>query len=141
MADLLTGLAQHLNGHGLVTYDPAGVTGDLFIESLPSRPGLAVALTIYDVQNESDSKLGYDEPRVQVRVRGDKDPRTSRQVCANIRSELHGLGPITLPDGTELILAVSLQQAPASMGVDTQGRHEHVCNFRMEHRSVTTHRV
>lgn len=141
MADLLDGIARHLAARGLVTYDETGVTGDCFIESMPSTPGIAVVLTVYDDGREPDSLLAYDEPRMQVRVRGDQDPRTSRHKCAAIRSELHGLGPVTLPDGTELILSVSLQSAPASMGVDSNGRFEHVCNFRMEHRSVTTHRV
>ena len=140
MADLLDGIARHLASKGLVEYDATGTGGTCFIESMPSRPGLAVVLTVYDDGREPDSKIGYDEPRMQVRVRGDQDPRTSRQVCAAIRSELHGLGPVTLPDGTELKLSISLQGAPASMGVDSNGRHEHVCNFRMEHRSVTAHR-
>lgn len=141
MADLLDGIARHLVSKGLVTYDPTGTTGDCFIESMPSTPGLAIVLTVYDDAREPDSLLGYDEPRMQVRVRGTEDPRISRQKCAAIRSELHGLGPLTLPDGTELILSICLQSAPASMGVDTQGRHEHVANFRMEHRSVTVHRI
>lgn len=139
--DILEGIAQHLAALGLVEYDATGPTGDCFIESMPSTPGVAVILTVYDDGREPDSLLGYDEPRMQLRVRGDADPRTSRRKCAAIRSELHGLGPITLPNGIELILSVSLQNAPASLGVDTSGRHEHVCNFRMEHRSVTTHRV
>lgn len=141
MADLLDGIARHLAALDLVTYDPAARTGDCFIESLPSRPGLAVVLTIYDDRSEPDSRLPYDEPRMQVRVRGTADPRVSRQRCAAIRSELHGLGPVTLPDGTELILSVALQSAPASMGVDTAGLHEHVANFRMEHVSITAHRT
>ena len=139
--ELLEGIAQHLAAHGLVAYDATGTSGDCFIESMPSTPGVAVVLTIYDDGREPDSKLGWDEPRMQVRVRGNADPRTSRRKCAAIRSELHGLGPITLPDGTYLLLSVSLQNAPAALGVDANGRHEHVCNFRMEHRSVTTHRA
>lgn len=141
MAELLDGIARHLAALDLAVYDETGAGGDLFIESMPSRPGLAIVLTLYDDSREPDSKLGYDEPRMQVRVRGDEDPRTSRSKCAAIRAELHGLGPITLPGGIELILSVCLQSAPASIGVDSTGRHEHVCNFRMEHRSITTHRV
>ncbi|HEY6116475.1 MAG TPA: minor capsid protein [Candidatus Dormibacteraeota bacterium] len=141
MADLLDGLARHLQAQGLVTYEPASASGDLFLESMPPTPDEAVTLTIYDDGRESDSKLGYDEPYVQVRVRGTKDPRVSRQRCTAIRDELHGLGEMTLPDGTELILSVALQNAPASIGIDQLGRHEHVANFRMEIRSVTTHRV
>lgn len=140
MADLLDGLARHLAARGLVTYDPSGVTGDCFAEVMPSAPDEAVVLAIYDGGSEPDSAMGYDEPHVQVRVRGTRDPRVSRDRAAAIRSELHGLGPLTLPDGTELILSVCLQSAPASIGPDGSQRHEHVTNYRMEHRSITAHR-
>ncbi|MFD8685372.1 minor capsid protein [Streptomyces sp. NPDC059651] len=141
MADLLTGIAQHLHDLGIVTFDESGTSGDCFLESMPSRPGTAVVLTVYDVAIESDSKLGYDEPRMQVRVRGGPNPSVSRLLCKQIRDELHGLGPVPLPDGTLLILSVALQAAPAALGVNTNGEHEHVCNFRQEIRDVTTHRV
>lgn len=142
MADLLDGLARHLAAKGLVTFETAPTPGgDCFIDAMPSTPDIAVVLSTYDDGREPDSLLGYDEPRVQVRVRGTKDPRISRQRCQAIYAELHGLGPVTLSGGIELILSVALQNGPASIGLDASGRHEHVCNFRMEHRSVTTHRV
>ncbi|MGW6455031.1 minor capsid protein [Streptomyces sp. NPDC055078] len=139
--DLLDGIAQYLSERGIVTYDPAGASGNLFIESMPSTPGVAVVLTLYDGGMESDSRLPYDEPRMQVRVRGTQDPRVSRALCARIRSELHGLGSVVLPGGIELILAVALQGGPASIGVDANQRHEHVCNLRMEIVSPTAHRA
>ena len=141
MADLLDGLARHLAALDLVDYRPATAGGDCFIDGLPPEPDEAVSLTTYDDSAEPDSLLGYDEPRVQVRVRGTRDPRVSRQRCAAIRAELHGLGPVTLPDGTELILSVGLQNGPASIGTDENGRHEHVCNFRTEIRAISTHRI
>ncbi|WP_028814429.1 minor capsid protein [Streptomyces flavidovirens] len=140
MADFLDGLARHCEVRGLLTYDETAASGDTFIESMPSSPDTVIVFTIYG-GGESDSLLGYDEPNVQLRVRGTKNPKISRQRCAAIRDELHGLGPVVLPDGTQLILSVALQAAPASMGVDSVGRHEHVCNFRMEIRNITTHRV
>jgi hypothetical protein len=140
VADLLDGIARHLEGRGLLSYDPDGVTGNTFIETMPSRPDEAITLTLYGGP-ESDSKLGWDEVSLQVRTRGGQDPRTSRSKCTAIRDELHGLGPVTLPDGTLLQLAVAIQAAPAYMGQDGNGRHEHVCNFRLDTRNVSTHRV
>jgi len=96
-------------------------------------------LTLYGGP-EPDSKLPYDEPSLQLRVRGGPDPRPSRARAEAIRSELHGLGPVTLPDGTLLLSCIAEQAAPASMGVDQSGRHEHVVNFRLEVLSRTTHR-
>ncbi|MEU9865485.1 minor capsid protein [Streptomyces sp. NPDC047971] len=138
--DLLDGLARYLAERGIVTYDSAGVTGDCFIEMMPSTPGEAVVLAVYDGGAEPDSLLPYSEPRVQVRVRGTPDPRVSRSRCTAIYSALHGLGPVILPDGTNLILSVSLQGAPEALGVDGNQRFEHVCNFRMEIRQPTAHR-
>ncbi|MEU9606152.1 minor capsid protein [Streptomyces sp. NPDC048057] len=141
MADLLDGIAQHLAARGIVQYDPTGVTGNCFLESMPSAPDTVVVLTLYDDGTEPDSLLPYDEPRMQVRVRGGRDPRVSRALCSRIRSELHGLGPVVLPDGTTLILAVALSGAPGSLGVDANQRHEHVANFRLEIRNPTAHRA
>lgn len=139
MADLLEGLALHLESEGLVTYQADAVGGDLFFDAMPSEPDECVVLTGYGGP-ESDSKTPYDEPRVQVRVRGTADPRVSRQRCEAIRSELHGLGPVTLPDGTRLILCVAMQASPQSMGRDDAGRFEHVVNVRCEIRQPTAHR-
>lgn len=138
--DLLDGLARYLAERGVVTYDPTGVSGDCFIELMPSSPDEAVALTVYDDRVEPDSLLPYAEPKVQVRVRGTTDPRVSRRRAQTIWSHLHGLGPVILPDGTNLILSVAIQAAPASLGVDDNGRHEHVTNFRMEIRQTSVHR-
>lgn len=141
MADtFLDGIARHLQAQGLVDYRPDDSGGDTFLDDMPSTPDEAVALTVYDAAVEPDSKLGYDEPRLQVRVRGTQDASVSRDRCAAIYSELHGLGPVTLPDGTLLILCVALQSGPASMGKDQNGRHEHVVNFRAERRNITAHR-
>jgi hypothetical protein len=139
--DLLEGIARYLHERGIVVYDPTGAAGNCFLESMPSTPDTVVVLTIYDDGTEPDSLLGYDEPRMQVRTRGTTDPRVSRALNKRIRSALHGLGPVTLPGGIELILSVSLQSAPASLGADGNRRHEHTCNYRMEHRSVTAHRT
>lgn len=139
--DLLDGLARYLAERGLVTYTSGGdLTDDCFLEHMPPEPDEAVVLTVYDDRTEPDSLLPYDEPRVQVRVRGTIDARTSRSRCAAIRSHLHGLGPVILPDGTNLISSVSIQAAPASMGIDDNQRHEHVVNFRMEIRQTSVHR-
>lgn len=140
MADLLDGLARHLAAQGLGVYDPTGVGGTLFIEAMPSTPDVCIVLTIYDDGDEADSQLGYDDVPVQVRVRGTTDPRVSRQLCQDIRSELHGLGETTLPEGTYLLLSRA-NQAVASIGTDENRRHEHVANFRMQVRSITAHRV
>lgn len=140
MADLLDGLAQHLAAAGLVTYDPTGTTGDLFMEAMPSTPDECVVLTLYGASGEQDSKLGYDTPMLQVRARGTIDPRVSRARAEALYAELHGLGPVTLPDGSYLLSCIATA-TPGSIGRDEVDRFEHTCNYRLEVRAVTTHRV
>lgn len=139
MADLLDGIARHLDALSLVTYDPEGTGGDTFLDDMPSEPNSAVAITSYQAGAEPDSLLPYDEPRIQVRTR-DTDPTAARTRCRDIYSELHGLGPVDLPDGTRLILCVALQGGPTAIGKDQNGRAEYVCNFRAEHRTPSAHR-
>ncbi|MGW0756130.1 minor capsid protein [Streptomyces sp. NPDC002814] len=141
MADLdpLDGVAQLLAARGLVTYDPEGVTGDLFVEAMPPAPDAAVALWLY-AGEAPDTRNAYDTPRLQVRVRGGPDPRVSRRRCWAIYSALHGLAGVALDDGTWLVLAAA-RGTPAPMGPDSSGRHEHVVNFDLDVSAPTDHRT
>ncbi|MFG1997879.1 minor capsid protein [Spirillospora sp. NPDC048911] len=141
---LLSGLAQQLSERGLGVYRSDGSPyqpGEvaILLEHVPQTPDHVVVLTLYGGA-EPDSRLGYDEPSLQVRTRA-SDTVTSRARCEAIRDHLHGLGPVTLLDGTLLLSSVSIQAVPVSMGQDARGRHEHSCNFRLTVRSVTEHRV
>lgn len=137
---LLDGIAQHLDSLGLVTFDPTGTTGDCFIETMPDSPDEAVGVYGYGGP-EADAKLGYDEPSLQVRVRGGPDPRTSRGRAQDIYDALHGLSNVTLPDGTVLVGCIGVQSSPQSLGPDPNRRHEHVVNFRTEVRNLAGGRV
>jgi len=139
VADLLDGLARLLDAAGHATYDPDGVTGDLFVEEMPPTPDAAVALWLYD-GGAQDTRNAYDDVRLQVRVRGGPDPRVSRARCHAIYSELHGLAGLELADGTWLTLAAA-RGTPAPMGRDSSGRHEHVVNFDLTVSAPTKHRT
>ncbi|MGW7514783.1 minor capsid protein [Streptomyces sp. NPDC054796] len=140
MADLdpLDGVARLLAARGLVTYDPGGTTGDLFVETMPPAPDAAVALWLYD-GGAQDARNPDDVYRLQVRVRGGPDPRVSRRRCTAIYGELNGLTDTELADGTWLILAAA-RGTPAPMGPDSSGRHEHVVNFDLSVWTPTIHR-
>ncbi|MBC9714077.1 hypothetical protein H9Y04_16050 [Streptomyces sp. TRM66268-LWL] len=141
MADLdpLDGIARLLAARGLVTYDPTGTSGDLFIEAMPTAPDAAVALWLYDGE-APDPRNAYDTVRLQVRVRGGPDPRVSRRRARALYSALHGLAGVDLADGTWLILAAA-RATPAPMGADSTGRHEHVINFDLDVSAPTDHRT
>ncbi|MFJ6935689.1 minor capsid protein [Streptomyces sp. NPDC101132] len=137
--DLLDGLARYLAERGHGTYGPDLVGATIVLEHMPSTPDVVVVLTEYGGP-EAHGRLPYDEPRVQIRVRGTTDPRVSRARAKAIRSELHGLSYTVLPGGTELLSAVALQTVE-SMGQDDNRRHEHVFNLQTEIYSPTKHRA
>ena len=138
MADLLDGLARYLHDLGLVEYDATGVTGNLFIEVMPATPDRVVVLGLYGGP-QPDSRLPYDPPNLQVRTRGTIDPRTSRTLALDLYDALQGLGPIQLPDGTELLSCNAIQTV-SLMGQDAQYRAQHVVNFNLEIEAPTAHR-
>lgn len=134
------GIARYLEAEGVVNFDEEGGTGNAFIGRMPSSPDQAVML-MSTGGFEADSELGYDNPTFQVLVRGTQDPRVAHAKAQDIYSALHGLGPITLPDGTRLVSCVGIQSGPVGIGSDSNGRYEFSLNFQAEIRSLTTHRV
>lgn len=140
MADLHDGLARYLAAQGLATYlDGSSSGGDVYFDVMPDQPDTAVALTVYGGAS-IDSKLPYDAPSVQVRTRSTAaDRSTARARAWAIYRELHGLGPLDLPDGTRLLSCIA-QQSPASLGQDDLGRIEYVVNYALETYSPSTHR-
>jgi len=136
---LLDGLAHHLHARGLVSYRPETTGGDCFLEHLPPTPDQVVGLWLYGGR-EPDALNPWDEPSLQARVRGTRDARISRARAEAIYAEMHGLGPLLLPDGTWLQLAVAVQSGPVPLGPDQNGRHEHVVNVRLDVERPTMHR-
>ncbi|WP_406321050.1 minor capsid protein [Streptomyces sp. NBC_00519] len=136
--DHLNALARYLHAHGLLVYDPTGTSGDTFIETMPPAPDRAVSLALYGA-GALDARNGWDERSLQVRVRGTSDPRVSRRRAEGIYDALHGLAGCELPGGIWLVLAAATA-APAPLGTDTNGRHEHVTNYRLDIEAPTTHR-
>lgn len=125
-------LALLLDQLGLGTYRPTAADGTLYWPTAPSTPDVCTTLALYG-GTESSSLDPYDEPRLQVRCRGDAaDPRVPRRTAQSVYDALHGLGHRRLAGGTELQLAVGLNSGPAYMGRDANGRHEYVTNFRVE---------
>lgn len=129
MADVTDGIARYLDTLGLLDYDPTGAAGDTFVGTMPARPDRAVSLTLYG-PDTPQARDDADTARLQIRVRGDADPRTSERRCLALRDALHGLTGVELPDGTWLVLATAPRPSP--MGVDGNGRHEHVTNAALD---------
>jgi hypothetical protein len=129
---LLEEFAQLLEHLGLGTYTPEGVGGTIYLAALPTTPDECMAIARYG-GSESDSRLPYDEPSMQVRVRGTAaDARTGEQQAQDVYDALHGLGSRELAGGTWLQLAIGVNGGPAYIGRDGNGRHEWTVNFRCE---------
>jgi hypothetical protein len=142
---LTAAVAKYLDTLGLVTFDAEGVTGDTFVDSMPSSPDEAVSISATGGQ-PTNSHDGYDMPVIQVRVRGAKhDPRPPYLRARAIYEGLVGLHAVTLdeggPDEVRVIRTIALQSDPAPIGVDDNDRHEFVTNFAFTVRALTEHRV
>lgn len=139
---LLEEVAQLLHDLTLGVYKADGTAGGtIFVAVLPQAPDAAIAVARYAL-GESDSKLGYDEVGIQVRVRDlAANAALAEQKAQDVYDRLHGLGNRTLAGGTWLQLAVGQGAGPNYMGRDTNGRHEHVVNLRVEFARATVNRT
>ena len=131
-------LAKYLDALGLVKYDEAGSTGDVYIGQLPSVPDNLVA--IYPTGGPgSDQKLGYDSPSVQVIVRN-VNIVSADSKAREIYDALHGISSISLPDGTWTVSCHGIQSGPVYIGQDKNDRHEFSLNFMLEVRNKNANR-
>lgn len=138
---LLEEFAQLLADRGLGVFHADGSAGGtIFLAALPTAPDRCKAIATYGGA-ESSVLLDYDEPRVQIRCRGTKDPRTAEADAQAVYDALHGLGYFTLPGGTWLQLAVGIQAGPVYIGRDENGRHEYVVNIRAEVSRPSANRI
>lgn len=142
---LVAALAKHLDAAGVLDFDPDGITGDTFIATMPSSPDEAVAITPSG-GNPQPSRLPFDEPTVQVRVRSMRfDPRPGYLRARAIYDELACLDLVLLdPGGDDEVFLHSctpIQSDPAPIGVDENDRSEWVVNFACSTTAPSTHRT
>lgn len=136
---LVDEIAQYLHQQGLGVFAPDGIGGDIFVATLPQAPDECVMLRPTG-GFAADSKLGYDDPTVQILVRGTQDPRTGGERAQAIYGALQGLHDVALPGGTWVVSCLGLQSGPVHIGSDGNGRHEYSLNFRFEIRSLSANR-
>lgn len=105
---------------------PPGTVG-LHLEGSPSSVE-CVVLTGYE---GARPEIGYDTPRLQVRTRS-ASREASRARCQAIYDALHELGTRQLPGGVWVQDVQARASAPAYLGPDEAGLHEHVGNFDID---------
>lgn len=139
---LIPALCRYLGGSvsGLV-FDETGVAGNVFDSVLPQTPHEIVSVREYGGP-EPDSREGWDEVHIQIRVRGPvDDPRPPRARINLIRAAIEGLTNVTLPQGPYAVLVHLLAQPAPMDGVDSQGRYEWVLNLSAHVRNQAGLRV
>lgn len=139
---LVPGLCRFLAASvpGLV-FDETGSTSNVFDTRLPQVPDQIVSVHEYGGP-EPDSREGWDEVHVQIRVRGPvDDPRPPRTRINLIRQALEGATNLTLPGGPFAVLVHLLGQPAPMDGVDSQGRYEWTLNLSIQVRNAAGHRT
>ncbi len=134
----LIGIMEYLDAQGTIAYDPTGISGNAFLDTLPESSETVVMFR-HGGGFPGDRGLGYDRPSFQVLARGTQDPRTALTLLEAIYDALQDLRT-ELPDGTMLHLCKAVQTAPAHLGTDGNGRHEYSQNYETHIRNLTTHR-
>jgi hypothetical protein len=127
---LAAALATYLDSEGVVTFDPAGVTGNAFIDELPDGP--EVAVSIREVPGRA-SEIGVAEVNnsVQVLVRGSRSPRTAHDLAWAIYDALHGQINTTLGSPDYYFVLCQAAHVPGSIGQDDNRRHLYSINFNL----------
>lgn len=128
-----------------VAFDEDGVTGNTFVDTMPSEPDLAVSFTgTGGIPWNGHGSIGVDEPTVQVRVRSIKhDPRPGKTLAWALYHQLVGLHAVTLDAGDEelhITRCLGLQTGPASIGKDPENRPEFTFNLALRVRALSAHR-
>jgi hypothetical protein len=132
---------RYLTAQGLVTYGEDNP--DAFLEDMPDTPVAVVVAFARPGGAETDGGNGYDEPGVQILVRGDPDDpgtpgraRSGYGRASAIRAALHGLHSVTLAEGTEdevwLVQCLATQSQPINLGDDPDDRPRWSIDFRTE---------
>lgn len=123
-------IAEYLAADGLGTFDPTGIIGDIFIETMPDSPDVAIGLFTTGGL-APDVATSVARPRVQLVVRGGRDPREAALLATAIYEALHGLRSMEfVPGGTRIMLASAVQSGPIRLGPDDNGRHEYSINLQ-----------
>lgn len=141
-----TAVGRYLDAQGVIDLDEEGVGGNTFLFAMPSDPDVAVMLNPTGGVGLDDQGSPYDEPSLQVMVRGNPhDPRSAQDLIKAIYEALVGLHRIKLdPGGTQeayVVRVLALQSDPANLGRDDNERFQFSQNFTFHIHKTTANRT
>ena len=129
--NLTSEMAQYLDNQGLGTFDEFSSSGDIYIMTMPSTPD--DILCLYQRGGlTADGKLGYDNPNIQIMVRG-VNVLTTQQRAQNVYNALQGFHARSfVANGIHIVNCIASQSAPNFLGKDENRRFEFSLNFILE---------
>lgn len=133
---ILRQIAQYLAAQGLGTYDESGLTvSTIFIDLFP-EPQNTISIRQYSGL-QGDSLLRYDNPNIQVLVRGSLNPIASREIAVNIYNALHGFHHSRfIPEaqgGFYVVSCFNLNSGPIYLNQDENGFYLYSLNFALDY--------
>lgn len=142
---LATAVARHLAATlGPLTFDPTGVTGNVFVARMPPSPDQAVM--VMPLPGAGQATLDpSSEPGIQTLIRGpEHDPRPGLAWAEQIYDALQCLDLVRMdPGGPDEVLVISCTcrtSGPAAMGPDANDRHEWSLTWDLTVDHPTLHR-
>jgi Bacteriophage minor capsid protein len=134
MMELSKQVAEHLDANGFGTFDETGVSGNIFINTIPDQPHEAVAIFTTGGPG-SDPKNTYGRSNIQVLIRTiPNDPRGGETKATGIIRSLNGFNSDYLtPGGNYVVDVTAIQSGPSQIGQDQNGRFEYSQNFTIEY--------
>lgn len=144
---LWTSIAEHMAAnHADLAYDASGVTGQIFVATMPSVPDTStdvhVAVMPYGGAEEATAQP-TDRPLVQLIVRGPRfDPRPALDMWADLYALFAGMRStdIGTSDPVRVHMCTPLQTGPVAIGKDANDRHEFALNLQFRIHAPTSHR-
>lgn len=127
----LSALKQHLVN--------SGITDTIYLTFLAAKPDKAICIMSVP-GSPPDFKHNYDNPAIQIKVRGDiADNDGAEQLANQVYSYLHGIGTMTISG--IFFSSVAALQNPFLLKYDEENRPVYIANFTIEYYNETTNRV
>lgn len=113
--NLVTDLAQHIANAGYGQWNPTGIYKDyqppaIYLGIIPDEAGPSIALNVYSDDRSRDTAT--PDIRVQIRVRGTRDPRFASIVADDIFGLLHEQTDYRLDNATSVLRSHRHLRAP-----------------------------
>lgn len=134
---LIEDIMQYLDDKGVARYEPDG-DGTVFMGEFPASPDHCIVVRSTGGLG-SDAKLPYDNPTVQIMVRGRSDPRPPYNKAREVYETIHGLHSLQM-GSTWVISIIAVQSEPAEIGKDDNGRYRFSQNYQFEVYNTTEQR-